>query len=130
MCIHLDEWKVLDLVWKAFLLKFKLVFSWVYRWNPDMYIKIGLDIRELTYLVGTCGNNYLILVFIWQKNWINFFFSVNLTNLVYFFLNFIKMLIWILKKFIGTNIYLVWKLKNNLNANTCPSMNNLTIIRC
>lgn len=52
---------------ESFLLKFKLVFSWVYGWNPDMYIKIGLDIRELTYLVGTCGNNNLILVFFLTK---------------------------------------------------------------
>jgi len=69
---------------ESFLLKFKLVFSWVYGWNPDMYIKIGLDIRELTYLVGICGNNYLILVFFDKKIELIFFSSVNLTNLVQF----------------------------------------------
>jgi hypothetical protein len=77
-----------------FLLKFKLVFSRVCGWNPDMYIKIGLDIRELTYHVGICGNNYLILVFFFDKKiGLNYFSSINLTNLVYFFLNFVKILI-------------------------------------
>jgi hypothetical protein len=60
---------------ESFLLKFKLVFrGYINRWKPDMYIKIGLDIRELTYLVGTCENNYLILVFFDKKIGLIFFF--------------------------------------------------------